>query len=76
MCATGNYIQYLVIYNGKQSGKKYMYGGFPGGSVVRNPPANAGDVDSIPDLERSLGKENDNPLPYSCLKNHHGQRNL
>ena len=27
--------------------------GFPGGSVVKNPPANAGDMGSIPDLGRS-----------------------
>ena len=27
--------------------------GFPGGSVVKNPPANAGDTGSIPDLGRS-----------------------
>ena len=27
--------------------------GFPGGLVVKNPPANAGDMGSIPDLERS-----------------------
>ena len=27
--------------------------GSPGGSVVRNPPANAGDMSSIPDLGRS-----------------------
>ena len=26
---------------------------FPGGSVVKNPPANAGDMGSIPDLEGS-----------------------
>ena len=26
--------------------------GFPGGSVVKNPPANAGDMGSIPDLGR------------------------
>ena len=31
--------------------------GFPGGSVVKNPPANAGDVGSIPGLGRSLEKE-------------------
>ena len=33
--------------------------GFPGGSVVKNPPANAGDtgdVSSIPGLGRSPGK--------------------
>ena len=28
-------------------------GGFPGGSVVKNPPANAGDMGSIPDPRRS-----------------------
>ena len=27
--------------------------GFPGGSMVKNPPANAGDTDLIPDLGRS-----------------------
>ena len=34
--------------------------GFPGGSVVKNPPANAGDtgdVDSIPEWGRSPGEE-------------------
>ena len=36
--------------------------GFPGGSVVKNPPANAGDVGSIPGLGRSPGVENSNPL--------------
>ena len=29
--------------------------GFPGGSVVKNPPANAGDAGSIPGSGRSLG---------------------
>ena len=43
--------------------------GFPGGSVVKNPPANAGDVGSIPGLGRSPGKGNGNPLQYSCLEN-------
>ena len=31
--------------------------GFPGGSVVKNPPANSGDVDLIPGFRRSPGKE-------------------
>ena len=31
--------------------------GFPGGSVVKNPPVNAGDAGSIPGLGRSLEKE-------------------
>ena len=42
--------------------------GFPGGSVVMNPPANAGDVDSIPGLGRARGGGNGSPLQY-CLKN-------
>ena len=44
--------------------------GFPSGSVVKNPPANAaGDEDLIPGLGRSPGKGNGNPLQYSCLGN-------
>ena len=43
--------------------------GFPGGSVVKNPPANAGDTGSIPGSERSPGEGNGNPLQYSCLEN-------
>ena len=43
--------------------------GFPGGSVVRNPPANAGDMGSIPALVRFPGEGNGNPLLYSCLGN-------
>ena len=42
---------------------------FPGGSVVKNPPANAGDVNSIPELGRSSGERNGNPFQYSCLGN-------
>ena len=33
--------------------------GFPSGSVVKNPPTNAGDVSSIPGLGRSPGKGNE-----------------
>ena len=43
--------------------------GFLGVSVVKNPPANAGDVGLIPGLGRSLRKGNGNPLQYSCLGN-------
>ena len=42
---------------------------FPGGSVVKNPPANAGDTDSIPGSGRSSGEGNGNPLQNSCLGN-------
>ena len=43
--------------------------GFPGGSVVKNLPANAGDMGSIPGSGRSLEEGNGNPLQYSCLDN-------
>jgi len=42
--------------------------GFPGGSVVKNLPANAGNnAVSIPELGRSTGEGNGNPDQYSCL---------
>ena len=44
-------------------------GGFPGGTVVKNLPANAGDADLIPVLGRSPGEGNGNLLQYSCLVN-------
>ena len=45
--------------------------GFPGGSVVKNLPANAGatgDAGLIPGLGKFPGEGNSNPLQYSCLK--------
>ena len=42
---------------------------FPGGSEVKNLPANAGDVGSIPGSGRSPGEGNGNWLQYSCLGN-------
>ena len=48
--------------------------GFPGGSVVKNLPANAGDVGLIPGLERSSGEGKGNPLWYFCLVNHMDRR--
>ena len=50
----------------------YSLRGFPGGSVVKNLPANVGDArdaGSIPGLGRSLREGNNNPLQYSCLEN-------
>ena len=43
--------------------------GFLGGSVVKYPPANAGDVGLISGSGRSPGEGNGNPLQYSCLGN-------
>ena len=43
--------------------------GFPGDSVVKNLPTNAGDPGSIPGSGRSPGVGNGNPPQYSCLEN-------
>ena len=42
---------------------------FPGGAVVKNPPASAGDECSIPGSGRSPAEGNGNPHQYSCLEN-------
>ena len=42
---------------------------FPGGSVVKNPPINSGDVGSVPGLGRSHGERSGDPLQQSCLRN-------
>ena len=41
----------------------------PDGPVVKNPPANAGNVGSVPGWGRSPGEGNGNLLQYSCLGN-------
>ena len=43
--------------------------GFPDGSVVKNPPTNAGDTGLIPELGRSPGEGNSYSLQSSCLEN-------
>ena len=43
--------------------------GFPGGSVVKNTPAGAGEAGLIPGSGRSPREEKSNPLQYSCLGN-------
>ena len=43
--------------------------GFTGHSVVKNLPANAGDVGLIPESGRFPGGRHSNPLQYSCLGN-------
>ena len=51
--------------------------GFLGGSVVKNSPANAGDVGLIPESGRSPGEGNGNPLtPVFLPEESHGQRSL
>ena len=41
--------------------------GFSGGSAVKNPPENAGNMSPIPASGRSAGEGNGNPLQHSCL---------
>ena len=63
---------FLPAYNAQEEIKMVFKNGFPGGAVVKNPPANAGDIrgaDLIPGSERSPGVGNGNPIQYSCLEN-------
>ena len=55
------------IYSSQQSYEGHQ--SFPGGSVVKKLPANAGDMGSVLGLGRSPGEGNDNPLQYPCLEN-------
>ena len=50
--------------------------GFPGGSVVKNPPANVGDVHLIPRLGRSPWRRKWQPIPVFLSGKAHGQRSL
>ena len=47
----------------------YIYIGLPDGAVVKDPPANSGDMGSITGSGRSPRVGNGNPLPFSCLEN-------
>ena len=58
-----------TLYIRKSSSKKVKYWGFPGGSVVKNPPANAGDTGLIPESGRPSGEGNGNLLQCSRLGN-------
>ena len=57
----GQIIPILGIYHVEE--------GFPGGSVVKNLPTNAGGTGSIPGWGRCPGEGNGNPLQYSHLGN-------
>ena len=50
--------------------------GFPGGSVVKNLPANGGDTGLISGSGRFPEVENGYPYQYSCLEKSHGQSSL
>ena len=62
---------YVISHQYKPWAQRLL--GFPGGSVVKNLPASAGDAGGlglIPGSGRSPGVGNGNPLQYSCLGNH------
>ena len=63
------FLQMRAGYREQQKTRSIPALGAHGGPAVRNPPANAGDVDSIPGSERSPGEGNSNPLQHSCLEN-------
>ena len=50
--------------------------GFPGGSNGKISTCNARDLGVSPELGRSPGGGNVNPLQFSFLENPHGQRSL
>ena len=62
-------IQSNLLFNHCDKARLAEYTGFPGGSVVKNLPAKAGDTDLIPGLGRSPGEGNGNLLQYPCLEN-------
>ena len=52
--------------------KLFFYLAFQVALVVKNPPANAGDIKDMGSTSgsgRSPGERNGNPLQYSCLEN-------
>ena len=70
------YYSYAIIYSLLFLHQYNMYNvgtivhvGFSGGSVVKNPPANAGDSGSVSGSRRSPGEGNGNPPQNSCLGN-------
>ena len=56
--------QFVIVWDGV-----FVCLNFPGGSVVKNQLANAGDVGSIPGPRKSSGNGNGNSLQYSFLGN-------
>ena len=60
---------WAIVHGVTHDGALHMYILYTSDSVVKNPAANAGDVDSIPGSERSPGEGNGNPLRYYCWEN-------
>ncbi|CAI9175285.1 unnamed protein product [Rangifer tarandus platyrhynchus] len=68
-------VQFLVQFLGWEDPTP-VFMGFPGGSDGKESACNAGDLGSIPELERSPGGGHGKPFQYSRLENPHGQRSL
>ena len=69
----GGMLEWVAMPSSKALGylglPKFLHKCFPGGSRIKNSPANAGDMDSITQSRRSPGGGNGNLLQYSCLEN-------
>lgn len=59
---------FVALHTQKIKISVYVYRGFPDGSAGKESACSA-DVGLIPELGRSPGGENSNPLHYSCLRN-------
>ena len=57
-----------ILLGEKKKRKVFINVGFPGSSVVKNPPANEGGMALIPESGRSPREGNGTPLQYSCLE--------
>ena len=67
-----SYKMYFYCFSGYPSIWNHVLrfiGGFPSGTLVKNPPANAGDAGLIPGFQKIPRGGNSNPLQYSCLGN-------
>ena len=77
--AAGAPVCAMPLIKDRIQGKHVTLVGFPVMLMVKNLPANAGDIKkcgSIPGSGRSPGGGQGNPLQYSCLEIPHGQRIL
>ena len=61
-------VETVIIWDPQFHGAQKFCCCFPGGSLVKNLPANAGNMGSITKITWKR-KENSNPLQYSCLGN-------
>ena len=64
--------QAVEPYSSEIWGQSKFYEGFPGGLMVKNLPANAGDAGDVGSISRSgrcPGVGNGNPFQYHCLEN-------